>query len=237
MQTENPLQNAYIGEYVEKPFTPWANTIAYRPLTSSTTVNDQSWNNKNLTNHWGVTFGTYGGVSCVSFDNTQTLWLTSSLWMTWNPIFTFNVRICRVGYSTWTPVKSQIFMLWPINTNTSQVWVAINWAWSNEYQYWTWGSADVDTWAYNTANVWELVTFTNDGTTKKFYKNWTLIKQWSLSYNISGWDLTIWSFSSSFNSHYQSFYGYMSEFIVENKVRTAQEITDYYNASKSIYGL
>lgn len=225
-----------MGVYIwTNEWLPWENTVAYYPLNSTTTVNDKSGNGKNLTNNWGVTFGTYGGVDCVSFDNTQTLWLTSSLGMTWNPIFTFNVRICRVGYSVVHTHKCQVFMLWPIQANTSQVWVAIIEEWGNEYQYWTWGTADVNTWAYNTANTWELVTFTNDGTTKKFYKNWTLIKQWSLSYNITGWNLTIWSFASSNGWNYQSFYGYMSEFIVENRERTAEQILQHYNNTKSKY--
>jgi len=49
-QSPKELKSAYIGDYIA-PREPNANTVAYWPLNSTTTVNDQSWNWYNLTQH------------------------------------------------------------------------------------------------------------------------------------------------------------------------------------------
>lgn len=231
----NALKNAFIWYW----WAPWSNTIAYYPLTSSTTVNDMSGNNRNLTNNWWITFWTNWWIDCASFSSSNNIWLTlSSTWLTWNPIFTLSAFINRKWYTTQIS-KSQVFMIWPVNSSAADVWVAINWDnWANnEYQYWSWWVSDVNTWAYNSANEWELVTFTNDWTNKALYINWTKVKEWSLNINITWWNLTIWSFPTAYTNTWQRFYWYMSNVIIENKVWTATEVLNYYNLTKSNYWL
>lgn len=224
---------------VDEWWHPWANTVAYRPLTSASTVNDQSWNDYNLTNNWAVQFGMYGGVDCSFFESGNSQWLSVTLPAIWNSAFTYSCWIYRLGYSSWPDSKSQVFMMWPLNSNRACFGLAINWAsgWNDEFQVWTWGQDD-NTWEYSQINQWEHVVVTNDGTTKKFYLNWVLESSVSMSINVTNGIFRLWSFTQYFqNNRWQRFYGYMSEFIAENKTRTDQEIASYYNSTKRNYGL
>ena len=226
----NTMENAYIGEFV--PFTPWANTIAYYPLTSSTTTQDKSWNNRNLTNNW-TQFGTYAGVNCAYFSNSQSKKLYWNLPLTWNSAFTINVWLYRLWYVD--VVWSQIFLLWPINTAGYCLGLSLEWnTW--EYKYYTWGS-DQKTSLVCPTNKWEMVTLTNDTSKVHLYVNGTLIKEWALTFNVNTTDFTIWAWNVIRNSNYQPFYWYMSELIAESAVWTANQIQWYYNNTKSNYWL
>jgi hypothetical protein len=101
---------------------------------------------------------------------------------------------------------------------------------------WSW-----DLWvnAYdNNPNVRVLWTTIRNGTTRYVYKNWVLFfSQNANSINIiqNSWEVMRIGLHSSTNTQwYQS---YMSDFILESKARTAQEISNYYNKTKSNYWL
>lgn len=224
-----PLKNAYIGEYVREP---GANTLAYYPLTSSTTVNDQSWNNRNLTNNW-TSFGVYSGVDCAYFSNTQSKKLYWNLPLTWNKSFTISAWVNRSGVVTteW----SQIFLLWPINTSGYCLWVALSGG-SFKYQYYTWGNDKVSD-IVSQINTWEMVTVTNNTSTVSLYINGVLAKQWALTFNINTTDFTIWSWNVVRNGSYQPFYWLMSELLVESVVWTSDDIIRYHNKTKANYWL
>ena len=65
------VNKIYVGTQQVRPvWKPWSNTIAYYPLTSTTTVNDMSGNNRNLTNH-SVSFNTYDWVNCAYFNGSS----------------------------------------------------------------------------------------------------------------------------------------------------------------------
>jgi hypothetical protein len=88
---------------------------------------------------------------------------------------------------------------------------------------------------FDSNNQWVYAVVTYDGSSMKIYKNWVLNTSASPSYDIS-WDtnpLKIWAY---WNSSY-CFYGYMSEIIIENKIWSAQEVANYYNQTKSLYGI
>ena len=222
---------------------PSANTLAYYPLTSSSTIYDQSWNGRTLTNNW-TQFWIYWWINCAYFQSANTKKLYWTLPLTWNQNFTINVYIKRSGNSaiSWNN-WSQIFVLW----NTGSSWWCFGTAirnWNSEvtnknayvnYTRWT----DKDSSYTNTLNVWRMITVINNGWNIKMYENWVLINDNSISFNINSTNFTIWSFPSAIGGawDYQSFYWYMSEFIVENKVRTLSEIQAYYNKTKSKYGL
>ena len=204
---------------------PWSNTIAYYPLTSTTTVNDLSWNWYNLTNT-STTFWTYQWVSCASF-NWSTSKLTATIWT----------------LPQWANPRTT--SLWIYNTGVD--WLSIMWYWANRTRYWCWeytyGSSTewytlaayyIDEFTHiNTKNSWLLFTATYDWTYIKTYINWE-IKSTSSAYTLAtSWtNFEIWSPYAT-----NPFQGYASNAIIENKVRTAQEISDYYNLTKSNYGL
>ena len=225
--------------YPKYEWKPNANTLAYYPLTSTTTVNDMSGNNRNLTNNW-ATFWTYAGVDCVLLPSADTKKLYWTLPLTWNQTFTVNVYIQRIWNSTQSQYSWQIFVLWDIGTNWATFWTSIkNSTAANPNTYLTWTRwTDITSTDTNTTWKRELITVINDTSNVKLYKNWTLIMDNSMSFNIGSTNFAIWSFSSSSQRWwFQNFYWYMSRFIVEDKVRTAQEIQDYYNQTKSNYWL
>jgi hypothetical protein len=227
---EHELKNTYIWEY--KEWQPWANTIAYYPLNSNTTVNDESGNGYNLTNSW-ATFGTYGGVDCVYLDNTDSKKLYATIpWLSGNPTFTVNVYVNR----QWTTNSDwwQLFVVWSVGSSRRCYWNAIRADW--KYLTWTrwWGEARST--VTNTLGNWELITVVKDGSNTIAYRNASEIANGTITTNISATDFTIGSFNSR-STYYQSFYWYLSEFILEDKVRTAQEVADYYNQTKSLYGI
>ena len=83
--------------------------------------------------------------------------------------------------------------------------------------------------------MWKYVTITFNGSnTVKIYINWVL--DWTnSSANVpSG---TGFAIGANYNHNGNRWKGGVSELIVENKVRTDQEISDYYNLTKSTYWL
>ena len=55
------LRRGSFSYHKKIPWTPWANTIAYYPLNSTYTNTDQSWNNRNGTTTWSLS---YDSISC-----------------------------------------------------------------------------------------------------------------------------------------------------------------------------
>ena len=203
-------------EETTPPFTPWANTVAYYPLTSTTTVNDQSGNNYNLTNTGSVTFWTYKWVNCASFSGSNFLKYSLS----------YDKR--AVTFSWWG---------YYIRKNTNNEWFVRWWpnfsAWidngSNRLNFW-WISWPILT---SDSNWGHIVTTYDGGTTAKLYYNWVL-----QGTNTSLSPQTWWWFTignANINSTTDYWKWWISEVIVENKVRTDQEIADYYNQTKSDY--
>ena len=209
-------------------WTPWANTIAYYPLTSVSTVNDMSGNWNHWTMSWTITFGSaLWWVDCWSFPWSSSTYINvpnSSDFATTTITYSFWIASSQTSGNRWIIYK------WPFTwnswtyyiTNYRNFWVSIN------------GTETYTTMFYSN-NQWVYAVVTYDGSSMKIYKNWALNTSASTSYDIS-WDsnpLKIWAY---WDSNY-CFYGYMSEIIIENKVWTAEEISDYYNQTKSLYGI
>ena len=223
------LKEAYLGA---GGWQPWANTIAYYPLTSTTTTSDESGNGHNLTNGW-ATFGTYSGVDCVYLGNTNSKKLYTTIsWLGANPTFTVNVYVNR----QWTTNSDwwQLFVVWSIGSSNGCYWSAIRTDW--KYLAWTrwWGEARST--VTNTLDKWELITVVKNASNTIVYRNASEIANGTITTNISSTAFTIGSFNST-SWTYQSFYWYLSEFILENKARAAQDVSNYYNLTKWNYWL
>ena len=207
---------------------PWVNTIAYYPLTSTSTVNDMSGNWNHWTMNWTITFGSaLWWVDCWSFPWNNSTYINvpnSSDFATTTITYSFWIASSQRTGNRWIIYK------WPFTwvawtyyiTNYQNFWVSIN------------GVATYTT-IFDSDNQWVYVVVSYDGSTIKIYKNWVLDTSASNSYDISldTNPLKIWAYwSSSY-----CFYGYMSELIIENKVWTAQEIANNYNRTKANYWL
>jgi hypothetical protein len=219
---------------------PWANTIAYYPLTSTTTVNDQSGNNRNLTNS-NVSFWTQFGVDCA--------------YISWNADSSHSVSKYLYWNITWLPTWAwaRTFLFWVYNNNANISSVAddmyiFQWQASNNkmvFVNWWWvdsrsGLAISQRWSswsfwvsIRKQRCYNVITY--DGTKFEWYVNW--VSRWTWTKTINTWSNKFSIFGASENPAWNAFNGWMSKLILENKVRTAQEIQDYYNLTKWNYWL
>lgn len=216
----------YTDEFIREP---WENTILYMPFNND--LLDHSNNNIQFTNTNTVLENNtaYFNGSANLINNSFTTYLNSAP-------FTCSVR-----------VKSKTFnndsRLIGCEKATSSTW---NW-WSiaqisssgNTYR------AEMTAWWSSTfrqiftplnLNEWDLLTYVKTPTELSLYKNGTLIwtqtsTTWTFQTELSIWQGR-WATSTS-NRKY--FNWWMSNFIIESKARTAEEILEYYNGTKSNY--
>ena len=214
------------------PFKPWANTLAYYPLNSVSTVNDLSGNGRNLTNNW-VTFWTYDWIDCAYFS-----------WSSYLKNTYTDMSLTEATINIWvkkTRNADEAFAwLWDNSPDTqlSLVWNTSDRIGSKYYQ-----SSFKYEWYKTVSVVWNwinLVLTVNSSWNKVWY-NWV---QQSLSY--TNWSSSTWLSSFTTNNitlwahqwwNSNKFIWYISNAILENRVRTADEILNYYNNSKFNYWL
>lgn len=209
---------------------PWADTVAYYPLTSSTTTTDSQWN-YNLSNSWNVTFGTHNSVSCAYFNWTSTSRLYNSS-ISYNSYPTYTVN-CRFFLDYSGSRYQTIYTIW----NTYATWLL--WVWYNYNVNW-WSIA---LWAY--AGGYETVTQISISTntrhnlvvvvnwsSSKQYLDWVQIATYTNSLSNTQTWLNLWC--PSHNSS-DTLWWWISEFILENKVWTNEDIENYYNKTKWDY--
>jgi hypothetical protein len=195
---------------------PWANTIAYYPFRSD--ILDHSWNNNDFT-WWVYTFS--NNTIAITSDITWPIVTPEST--TWDR--TINIWVSRNNVGVY------IFRM----TNSWSEWHLV--AVDGENWNRPWVSFKTSRWYRNRPSasalptMWDiiLVTWTKTGTTMSLYINWVLgstttlnTATWRSSYEVVGQELTSWTYW---------------EAIIENKIRTAQEISDYYDLTKSNYWL
>lgn len=224
-RTEKELKNAYIGEYR----VPGENTVAYYPLTSTSTVNDMSGNNRNLTNN-NVTFWTNAGVSCAYFNGSGSLTTTSLTTATMTTNHTISFWFNRISGE------------WGLTTNVPISWwngysMYINSNWSPHVEVMSSGGTTFNSNYPTNTGTWHLVTYTHNSSNQVvLYVDWEQKTSWTKWFGTgNAWRLCIWAIWF-YNENPKLFYNwYISNFIVENKTRTDQEILDYYNLTKSNY--
>ena len=198
---------------------PWINTVAYRPLTSSSMIQDMSWNNKNLTDSWSVSFWLYQWIDCAYFNWSNHLYNTNvysnqnALTVMWFLYF--------VNFSSW--YDKNIFRRW------NNLWPRIE-SYQNILHCSPWLQQSISV----SSDSGRLhYAFTYDWSwTLKFYVNATLI--WTNS-SASPPSSTWIRISRSYQNNNSFTKWWQSEIIVEKVVRTQEEIAAYLNKLKSKY--
>ena len=201
---------------------PWANTLAYYPLTSTTTVSDESWNSRDLTNNW-ILFWTYQGVDC-AYNSTAHKYLVSPT-LTGTDLKTISLWT----YREWTrEVNSGYaagFTYWAGSSSGSlYIRKESSSSFKEYYNGVSFGAALTSQWCNIVIVLWDDV---------KCYRNWTLIWTGAAETHNNG-QFCIFAFINNL-SWFDVYYGWISNFIVENKTRTAQEVANYFNQTKSNY--
>ena len=200
---------------------PWANTIAYYPLNAN--FNDYSDNSYTLTNDgWAIT--PLSWVSCsyftlnwkaynnsVSFGTTRTI----SLWF--SPYQSGTNWVMVWTWWNWS-INTTVFAVAVWNNNSLDI--------SNYYNKWVQSNTTISDGSWNywcvVATWWNV----------KIYLNWTSVKTSSFALNSGGRIMLWYRWDNGGDGRYQ---WYLSNVIVEDKARTAQEVSDYYNQTKWNY--
>ena len=215
----------------KKWWKPWADTIAYYPLTSITQTTDQSWNNLNGTVSWTITFWTNLWVDCASFN-----WWSNYIVVPYNSrmntnTFTLSVWLTKSNASDW---NKWAISRWNFNNhwwdfalcnyvNTNGGTFMINDGHSSAFTMFDW------------TNKWVNVILTYNWSVGEAYVNSNKVLTYNKTFDMSSLTtrFNIWWY---YNSNY-CWQWNISEIIRENKIWTAQEISDYYNQTKWNYGL
>ena len=233
----NVLQNAYIGEY--KWYKPWANTLAYYPFTSSSQWTDQSWNSNDLTAS-NITYTTLWWVDTAYFAWTNTSgfsWTVANIPQWANAMtISFWAYLDNASIPWWNTIESTLFWYGTGNPNKMRgAYWSNRWSWGTMIsQYWAWSSA---MWTTPTQQWYHLAIVYN---WTKFicYQNWVSVWEWIYTVATDGTTLRVWWLTTWWSGSYiYAWKWWISNFIVEDKVWTADEIAWYYNQTKSNYWL
>ena len=207
---------------------PWANTIAYYPLTASTTTSDQSWNSRNLTNSWNITFWTNQWVSCASFNKNWNLYVNN-----FYNLSQWDYTISLWAYKLTQSSASYAISIWDWSTRWGSCIIEYD---NSVLRYAMWYD-DLDS-STNPSNQWVniVITYTKNSKTQNIYVNWgnTWTRTATYTHTLPSLKFCVWWDSSWSDLRWT---WYMNEVIVENKAWTADEISNYYNWTKSNYGL
>lgn len=215
---EHEMKNAYIGEW--KWFIPWENTLVYCPFQND--IKDYSGNNISTSWWWTLVY--------------ENPWVRMSEWISINETTSLsNFTIMCYSKISSTSNRGTIFRRSSITSS---------WYYWFDVEYNTDGDTDcvrVEVLKYQYSNVWKTAYFWIGVTSWHhfcFVVNWSMwyfYVDWVLkaSKNISWWTPYVWNYNLWNSSSLQTVWDY----IIESKARTAQEIQDYYNNTKSNYWL
>ena len=220
---EKPVQNIYIGD--KSGWQPWENTVAYYKFDWN--LNDSSGNNRNLSMAtWSFTY-----------------W-TESWW--WKYVLTnksaYTNLISMPLSASWTV---SFFACSPENVTNVYGCDMFDFQWNNG------GNIQIrvenNNWAIyigsnmsNTIWNWDYYTSTkSSSTTVTVYKNWVYMGTYNtaeVTTNNLMFRLNSVVYRDNARYDYHTTIIKIWELIIENKARTAEEITNYYNLTKSNYG-
>lgn len=223
---------------------PWANTIAYYPFNWDANDHKWSWTLYNLSTTW-VTYtnqlSNWNYVATFAWTwQTNSAKAICSTFNIWNIPQTFSIWCKTSGNNAGSYWLNKWILIRSMTTSNSWVW---NFLWTAYLSWWYWAEVNIN-WQIRTAASWNAyadnarhnIVWVYSWTTVSIYVDGNSTPIVTKTGTSSGWNTTylyIW-----WNS--DTYYGFnwdMSEFIIENKVRTTQEISDYYNLTKWNYWL
>lgn len=217
-----------MGVYIySDEWLPWENTVWYWNFDDQNTsqITDFSWNGNNLT--WW-TMPSYTLVSGSNYAGNYAN-ASSGGWQQKNLDTTYSI------FSTIIRIK--ITQSWQMYFNNLNVWwqYAIIYgynSWQIELYSYVWSTTKRSTIKSNTAlNTWYMIGTTFSSGTSKTYLNWALI--WTMtSSNTSLSGLTLWASGNVDRVKWQIW-----EYIIEDKLRTDAEMSNYYDTIKTKYWL
>ena len=206
---------------------PWANTLLYLPLEWD--ANDTSWNWHNGIWDWTASYTTLSSWLKVASLSSSWYIKNTSFWtMAWDRTVLLWAKFPSQNWS-YQPLFRQLKAysnnnMWAIilvgENPTTKANFSVYWVESSQIDCW-WTRNLI---AVTVTSSWSMI----------FYKNWVQQTSWTwFTYNWYTWYQIWWPF----NNGRPYLTGNVSRVIVENKIRTEQEIADYYDKTKANYGL
>lgn len=203
---------------VRPKWKPWPNTIAYYPLEKN--FNDYSWNWYNLTVS-NATITNLNWVSCGLYSNGRAYNATPTVWSTRTLVAWF------YNQTSWILVWTGATQSWYYAIMMSNNWDKIQ---ISDFYTTGYSSSSIS------SNSWHLWVAIADWANMYIYVDWVLANSWTHSNTLSSTWVSAWG--KPFTNQYTDYFSwYLSNVILENKARTAQEISNYYNQTKSKYWL
>lgn len=224
---------------------PWANTLAYYKLDED--GNDYSGNSYDMTT-WATSYETLSSWIKVGRFNSSTVvglpwnvnynyWL-DIMWNNTNP-FTYSFYARAITFPSWQLYVMYVQWQGPYYAT----WINL---YSNKVNIWLWNGAWSD-YAFKefsttvSTDTWYHFVFTYNYNSwspyVKCYQNWTLLNTISTNAWTNWYSLDNRSWMWYANGWANNQVVDLSEFIIEDKEWTADEISDYFDQTKSLYGI
>jgi len=204
---------------------PWVNTIAYYPLNSTYTNKDQSWNNRNGTTTWTLT---YSDNYC-QFTSGNYISIPTSIPYGTNP-FTLSIWFNSPNVS-WH--QNWFYNQFHSRTNDSAIWLFVN---AGQLGFWSKWNNDRNNITSISANTWYNAIITYNWSTLTCYVNWIQVGTKTRTISTTTPNYSWIGRWSELNGTVYCI-AKLSNYIIENTVRTAQEVANYYNLTKWNYWL
>jgi hypothetical protein len=222
------IKKVYLGRKQIYPdlWKPWENTLWYYEFTNN--LNDSSWNWNNLSQaHSWFTYNT-------SWDLT---YLTNTSWKISRQISWVNINNMTVSCWVRKTSSSTLSVVWDYGMEQGS-WSNWKWTWiivdgNNKIRIfvYTWDITSTLTASYNN---WHNIVLTNNNGTSTIYLDWT--NKWTTTKTFSA-ESTYFSLLADPHNNSNPHKWDIDSVILETKVRTDQEVLDYYNQTKSLYGI
>ena len=206
---------------------PNANTLLYLPLENDTI--DHSWKWTAITVSWTPT--------------KADIWYWFSGWTYLRTNFSENLFVGSMPYTIlmwakWASWTSWLTNYSPLYSTTYYSGGAYSWSearlWGSNvfYTSWYW-SEQALTLDWSDSTQWNLMAFVLNSTSQNIYQNSQLIWQGTANYRMSTSNYL--NFPSNTSDSWRNKWVWLSKIIIENKARTADEVSKYYNSTKSLY--
>lgn len=225
------IKRILVGTQQVRPseWKPWANTLWYWTLNWN--ANDLSGNGNNWTVNWTITYDTVGTMQVANFWGSWYVTIPGLWTLTWSLTVNLWMKSSQASQKE-VPIVALV-----AQTDNKNLSFAVDYGNATIFR---WNGSTVQSCQSNTVVnnwYWHNIVTTVNWSTQTVYVDW--VYKWTLT---CSYDIISYSNYSSFwvNGRRPSSVKYnwlLSNIIIENKARTAQEIQDYYNQTKSNYGL
>lgn len=239
------IKQIYVWTNLVRPISEWtpdsSRTLLYLKLNNNTT--DSSWNSVTVNNS-GISYGTIGNNYYAQLTSTTGyITPTASLWQqVWAWDFTVSFYFRAINNSGESE-RPWFFWDW-YDSASPWPWICVRWtygswtpkiSWLSDWNQSQWSleiNCSISTWHYQTNVRKNWVCYC--------YLDWQFMGQYSNTYNYaSPWVNKFYILNRSDYSaqRWRSTWARISEVIFEKVAWTAQDVTNYYNLTKSNYGL